>query len=727
MRNPLTIILSILLTPILANAQTLADRIPDDAQIYFASAGIDNPGPLYDQSHLKPVLEASQLTQFFNDSIPRLITRIQQQDPQSAQKAQLVLTLLKPLAHYPSALYFGGIDSFQPGGPPIPKIAIICSAGNDAPAIAQQVDGLLAQAGESPFTCKTIDSLVVLADFTFPDHPKAALADNAAFKAAMAQVSASPFSVLYVDGTALMSTINAAVAQWAGSDAQQQWPPIRDALGLGGLKTIVATSGFEGKNWSTTAWIAAPAPRTGLLALADAGPIPDDLIKRIPSTSTRAAAGTLDLSALYTTIDQAITQFSPDNASHFHQAVDRINQMLGLNIQTDLLASFGPQWAAYGDPNTVGVGPLGMTLVNQPRNADTLQTSLTKIEDFADRMIAAQLNRGPNRMTIKFAQYTDANVTVHYLAVPFVSPAWAIKDGVMYAGLFTQVVSSALNRAPNSKSILDNPDFITTRQKLGAPQDVTSFAYMDLTRNIPIGYQNWLMASRMYLGFGDVFDMNTPPLLLPTLDKIMPEVEPSGMVSWKDDTGFHYKAIEPFPGANVLGSGDNIIGASAMQGPIMMSILLPSLSRARETAKRVQCASNLRQIGQAILLYSNDHKGAYPPDLGTLIKTEDITAQVFVCPDTGKSPPPNMQPDEAAAWVNQNSDYVYVGANMTQQTANPQAVVCYEHDADHGRDGMNMLFGDGHVEFQTLNGAHQLIQGGGNAPAQPPQGQGGGL
>src|SRR5687767_10826101 len=30
------------------------------------------------------------------------------------------------------------------------------------------------------------------------------------------------------------------------------------------------------------------------------------------------------------------------------------------------------------------------------------------------------------------------------------------------------------------------------------------------------------------------------------------------------------------------------------------------------TSNRVKCASNLRQIGQAILLYSNDTRGAYP-------------------------------------------------------------------------------------------------------------------
>src|ERR1700726_58530 len=48
---------------------------------------------------------------------------------------------------------------------------------------------------------------------------------------------------------------------------------------------------------------------------------------------------------------------------------------------------------------------------------------------------------------------------------------------------------------------------------------------------------------------------------------------------------------------------------------LLISILLPSLNRARETANRVKCASNLRQIGQAILLYTNDSKGPYPRTL----------------------------------------------------------------------------------------------------------------
>lgn len=45
---------------------------------------------------------------------------------------------------------------------------------------------------------------------------------------------------------------------------------------------------------------------------------------------------------------------------------------------------------------------------------------------------------------------------------------------------------------------------------------------------------------------------------------------------------------------------------------LLVGILLPALSRAREAAKTVQCASNMRQIGQAVVLFANDFKGRGP-------------------------------------------------------------------------------------------------------------------
>src|SRR5258705_3751964 len=45
---------------------------------------------------------------------------------------------------------------------------------------------------------------------------------------------------------------------------------------------------------------------------------------------------------------------------------------------------------------------------------------------------------------------------------------------------------------------------------------------------------------------------------------------------------------------------------------VLIAILLPVVSAARERANRVKCASNLRQLGIALVLYASDAKGQYP-------------------------------------------------------------------------------------------------------------------
>jgi prepilin-type processing-associated H-X9-DG protein/prepilin-type N-terminal cleavage/methylation domain-containing protein len=45
---------------------------------------------------------------------------------------------------------------------------------------------------------------------------------------------------------------------------------------------------------------------------------------------------------------------------------------------------------------------------------------------------------------------------------------------------------------------------------------------------------------------------------------------------------------------------------------LLIAMLLPSLNRARESAKNAQCMSNLRQIGMGISFYRNDHHDILP-------------------------------------------------------------------------------------------------------------------
>jgi prepilin-type N-terminal cleavage/methylation domain-containing protein/prepilin-type processing-associated H-X9-DG protein len=221
---------------------------------------------------------------------------------------------------------------------------------------------------------------------------------------------------------------------------------------------------------------------------------------------------------------------------------------------------------------------------------------------------------------------------------------------------------------------------------------------------------------------------------------------------------------------------------------LLISILLPSLNRARETANRVKCASNLRQIGTAMLLYQNDNKGAYPrteysqmallttpnpwdctntgvTDLdpfGTgwpanswnnvtscmflLLRTEDITPAVMVCPSSNATPDTygngslTAQNRSNFTSINQNLSYSYadpfasspaVGSGYKMVSGiDPGFVIAADinpgttssnggdnvlavgtssssqqmqlgNSNNHSKAGQNVLFGDGHVEFDN--------------------------
>jgi prepilin-type processing-associated H-X9-DG protein len=144
-------------------------------------------------------------------------------------------------------------------------------------------------------------------------------------------------------------------------------------------------------------------------------------------------------------------------------------------------------------------------------------------------------------------------------------------------------------------------------------------------------------------------------------------------------------------------------------GGMLVSVMLPSLCRSRESANRIKCASNLRQIGQAIALYAQEHAGQYPPSFAVLLSTQDITPELVTCPSSNDeksdaTDTAGIVADLTAAETNAPGhkhclSYIYIGQSLTEKTATPTTIVAYEPMENHDKDGVNVLFGDGHVEF----------------------------
>lgn len=73
---------------------------------------------------------------------------------------------------------------------------------------------------------------------------------------------------------------------------------------------------------------------------------------------------------------------------------------------------------------------------------------------------------------------------------------------------------------------------------------------------------------------------------------------------------------------------------------LLISILLPSLSRARELSKRTVCVANQRGLGQAFYIYAQDDPGVFPSIAQTTTVTTG-TQQFYLCWSADRSVEPS--------------------------------------------------------------------------------------
>ena len=117
---------------------------------------------------------------------------------------------------------------------------------------------------------------------------------------------------------------------------------------------------------------------------------------------------------------------------------------------------------------------------------------------------------------------------------------------------------------------------------------------------------------------------------------------------------------------------------------LLISILLPALSKARESANRTKCLSNQRQLATGWLMYANEHRG------------------LLIAPDPG-----NGIPD--TGWINNgnNEKTITTGLMYAEYCKNIAAYRCPSDNSDHVcsfsiNDFLNGNFGNPANHIQKL-------------------------
>ncbi len=721
MRITMTMLL-VLCLAIAARAQTLADRVPADAMAYIGWRGTADLGANFAGSHAAAIAKESQFSQLIDQTLPALVKFVQVKEPDTAPYLESARQILTHTLRYPTAIYVAPGDPQSQG---VPRFGLLCKPAKDAQTLLAEFGKIASKLPPSARAKTFTSGEIVAIVFGYPademalaggDGRPAGLIDDANFKAAMAQVDADPVVTAYVNTKLVVAQIHNAMPPREREDATFiKVQKLMAELGLDAVGSAVWTGTFKNRDWNERFFVDAKE-RRGLLAMIDSKPLNAELLSRVPASATSMSAGRFDPQKFLAEIRRAATAVDPAWGDMVKQAMGAATLAIGVNFENEILAPLGDEWVMYCSPEVAGTDILSTVIVNKLDKPMDAKTGLASLSIFLSNTGRTFTKNQDFKLAGEMIRVEDMNV--YYAALPMIAPAWTIKDGYLYMGFHPQTVVAAAKY--KGAGIGEKPEYVEAMTRL-EQSNVLSVKFDDVKSQLPTGYGTVRLMMRSLLGASDMFAVRTPEIILPTLPTLLREAGPAASMVWADETGLHGRSVESFPGSTTIANA-SITSMWMSSTALSTSILLPSLNRAREAANRIKSSSNMRMIGLACMMYANEHGDKYPDDFEDILRTQDITIDIFVSPRTATSlpavPPGADRATIQGDWVNEHSDYIYLGRGL-KSTSPANKIIAYENPVQLA-DGINILFADGHVEFVGFFAIDEVFKAAGvNAPAIP--------
>ncbi len=725
-----------------ADPAGLASLIPGDAVAAVYWAGMNDATPGYAGSKLEAVLADTGLGRRIGDAVTAALT------PAAARNTKARASLdgwndLSVVAwRRPWVVYFQGVQWPErgvrpqveptverdgvvvkqaqvrvdgPQGEPLPRLGFVIEPGDDAAVVRKYLTKLADEMRRSipGLTLEVLDDgrrMGLLVNTQFETDPAESLPQREGFGLPAGAIGPrSKAAWLYADARAIDDLIRDGMQHAGEIDSLARYGRAVEAVGLEGLGQVFYAAGFDGTDWMQELFIAAPAPRRGLLTLLDRPAINLDQLATIPAAATWVRAATLDLGNAWDTLHRLVGDVDADAATKLDDGIASLNDAAGFDVRSDLIGALGDTWLFYAEPGFGGTFGTGVVMVNTPRDPDTLNASLLKLQ----AMLNDQLHQ--NNAGFTFNSLEQNGYTLHAMAAPFVSPAWAVADGRWTLGLTPQAVQVARAFAANpGKPLVDDPDFAAMGGRLIGPEgpdDSDVFMFTRVEQSAPALHSGWsTLAGLAPMAGADLpFDVSS---LVPPLDTLDPHLGEAVAAGWTDGAGYHSRSISPFPGSMLL--SQDFVYHALTSGVVAAPLLLPAVQTARAAARDTASLFNARQIGVAMSSYAQDHDGQLPPDLGTLFTAGILPREpsVFFHPaDPALDGAESVAEADLPAYLNRHSSYVLVRPNVKLHTFKTPSKAILLVETFSTSDKVAVLFADGHAEqWQGLGRAADAVQ-----------------